>query len=197
MLHALGAFGLPRWHSGKEPACQCRSYRFDPCNRKIPWSRKWQPPSVFLPGKFHRQRSLVSYSPWGHKESDTKYWLPSLLCQDCRFPFPQWDQLQINFLYSYLPLTVCFWGRRYSPNLRQISLVVLDMNTKQRSGYRPPGACSPEFTSRREALGAWLCSMLLLFVKSGDSSYVTGLPKDLHDSHTLAFLSATSDCVYK
>ena len=22
---------------------------------------------VFLPGKFHEQRSLVGYSPWGHK----------------------------------------------------------------------------------------------------------------------------------
>ena len=26
---------------------------------------------VFLPGKFHGQRSLVGYSPWGHEESDT------------------------------------------------------------------------------------------------------------------------------
>ena len=26
---------------------------------------------VFLPGKSHGERSLVSYSPWGHKESDT------------------------------------------------------------------------------------------------------------------------------
>ena len=26
---------------------------------------------VFLPGKFHGQRTLVSYSPWGHEESDT------------------------------------------------------------------------------------------------------------------------------
>ena len=26
--------------------------------------------SVFLPGEFHGQRSLVGYSPWGHKESD-------------------------------------------------------------------------------------------------------------------------------
>ena len=27
-------------------------------------------PPVFLPGEFHGQRSLESYSPWGHKESD-------------------------------------------------------------------------------------------------------------------------------
>ena len=26
---------------------------------------------VFLPGEFHGQRSLVGYSLWGHKESDT------------------------------------------------------------------------------------------------------------------------------
>ena len=33
-------------------------------------SRKWQPTSVFLPGKFHGQRSLVGYSPCGHTESN-------------------------------------------------------------------------------------------------------------------------------
>ena len=32
--------------------------------------RKWQPIPVFLPGKSHGQRSLVGYSPWGHKELD-------------------------------------------------------------------------------------------------------------------------------
>jgi len=29
------------------------------------------PPAVFLPGEYHGQRSLVGYSPWGGKESDT------------------------------------------------------------------------------------------------------------------------------
>ena len=28
------------------------------------------PTPVFLPGKFHGQRSLTGYSPWGSKESD-------------------------------------------------------------------------------------------------------------------------------
>ena len=37
---------------------------------KILWSRKWQLTPVALPGKFHGQRSLVGYSPWGRKESD-------------------------------------------------------------------------------------------------------------------------------
>ena len=30
-----------------------------------------QPTPVFLPGKSHGQRSLVGYSPWGHKDLDT------------------------------------------------------------------------------------------------------------------------------
>jgi len=46
---------------------QCRRPRFDPWVRKIPWRRKWQPTPVFLPGESHGQRSLVGYSPRGHK----------------------------------------------------------------------------------------------------------------------------------
>ena len=38
---------------------------------KIPWRRAQQPTLVFLPGETHAQRSLVGYSPWGRKESDT------------------------------------------------------------------------------------------------------------------------------
>ena len=41
-----------------------------PGSERFPWRRKWQPTPVFLPGKFHRQRSLVGYSPWGRKELD-------------------------------------------------------------------------------------------------------------------------------
>ena len=67
---ASHTWGLPRWHSGKESACQCRRYKrlgFDPWVGKIPWRRKWQPTPVFLPGEFHGQKSLVVYSPWGHR----------------------------------------------------------------------------------------------------------------------------------
>ena len=38
---------------------------------RIPWSKKWRPTPILLPGKFHGQRSLASYSHWGGKESDT------------------------------------------------------------------------------------------------------------------------------
>ena len=66
--------GLPRWCSDTEPAYQCRRlrrHRLDPWVGKTPWRKKWQPTPLFLPEKFHRQRSLMGYSPWGCKEPDT------------------------------------------------------------------------------------------------------------------------------
>ena len=65
--------GFPGGASGKESVCQCRRYRrcrFNTWVRKIPWSRKWQLIPIFLPGKFHGQRSLVGHSLWGHKDMD-------------------------------------------------------------------------------------------------------------------------------
>ena len=37
---------------------------------KDPLEKEMQPTPVLLPGKSHGRRSLVGYSPWGHKESD-------------------------------------------------------------------------------------------------------------------------------
>ena len=54
----------------KNPAAHVGRPKFDLCVRKIPWRRKWQPTPVLLPGKSHRQPSLVTYSLWGHKEVD-------------------------------------------------------------------------------------------------------------------------------
>ena len=46
---------------------QCRRCRFDPWVRKILWRRKWQPTPIFLPEKYHGQRILAGYCPWGPK----------------------------------------------------------------------------------------------------------------------------------
>ena len=40
-----------------------------------PLEKEQLPTPVFLPGEFHSQRSLVSYSLCGYKESDTTEWL--------------------------------------------------------------------------------------------------------------------------
>ena len=67
---------------------------------KIPWRRKWQPTPVLLPGKFHGQRSLVSYSPWGRKESDTTEQLHfTLLLKHSR------HELTLQFLFLLCPDT--------------------------------------------------------------------------------------------
>ena len=63
--------GLPGGSDSEDSACIARRPRLDPWVRKNPWVKKWQPTPVFLPGKFHGQRSLEGFSPWGHKESDT------------------------------------------------------------------------------------------------------------------------------
>ena len=66
--------GVPRWCSGKESTCQCRKhkrYRVYLWIGKIPWSRRWQPTPIFLPGKFYGQRSLAGCSIWSCKELDT------------------------------------------------------------------------------------------------------------------------------
>ena len=65
--------GFPGGASGKEPTCQCRRCERRGFNRwvgKILWRRAWQPTPIFLPGESQGQRSLVGYSPRGHKESD-------------------------------------------------------------------------------------------------------------------------------
>ena len=63
---------LPRWLSGKEFACQCRSRRkhsFYPWVGKIPWKRKRQPSVVFLLDNqsqtqlsTHIHNTLISFS---------------------------------------------------------------------------------------------------------------------------------------
>ena len=55
-----------------------------PWVRKIHWGRDWQPTPVFLPGESHGQRSLVGYTPWGRKESDTTEQLR--LSLSCEYP---------------------------------------------------------------------------------------------------------------
>ena len=42
-----------------------------PGSGRSPGEGKWQPIPVLLPGESHGGRSLVGYSPWGCKDSDT------------------------------------------------------------------------------------------------------------------------------
>ena len=94
--------------SGKESSCQhrrCRILGFNPWVGKTPWSRKWKPVPVFLPGRFHGLRSLESYGPWGHKELDMTEHTHTHSMQDGNFV--------VIFVYSFCPspyveLVLCF-----------------------------------------------------------------------------------------
>ena len=65
--------GFPGGAVVKNPPANAGDVRrgYDPWVGKIPWSRKWQPTPIFLPGKSHGQKNLADYRLWGHKELDT------------------------------------------------------------------------------------------------------------------------------
>ena len=62
-----GLFGLPRWLSGKDSACQCRSRRFNPWVGKIPGGGNGNPFQYScLENPMHRG----AWKVWGCKELD-------------------------------------------------------------------------------------------------------------------------------
>ena len=66
--------GFPGGASGEEPACRCRRHKpIEPANvgsvpglGRSPGGRH----GVFLPGESYRQKSLVDYSSYSHKDSE-------------------------------------------------------------------------------------------------------------------------------
>ena len=60
---------FPGGSDGKESACNAETW-VQSLGWEDPLERGQLPTPVFLPGEFHGQRSLVGYSPWGHKESN-------------------------------------------------------------------------------------------------------------------------------
>ena len=70
---------FPKWHSGKESTCQCRT-----CKRHVFKSPEWgRSPGVgnsnplqhsCLENSTDKIPCSLGYSPWGHKESDTTKW---------------------------------------------------------------------------------------------------------------------------
>ena len=61
--------GFPGGSDGKESVCNSEDLGLIPGSGRSPGEGNGNIP-VFLSGKFHRQRSLAGYIPWGPKESD-------------------------------------------------------------------------------------------------------------------------------
>ena len=68
-----GGMGLLRWQQ-KWRVCLPMQETWETqvwsLGQEDPLEEGWQPNLVFLPGESHGQKSLVGYSPWGHRESD-------------------------------------------------------------------------------------------------------------------------------
>ena len=95
----------------KESAYQCRrqpemqDLRVWCLGQKDPLGKEMATTSVSLPGKSHRERSLVGYSPWGHKESDTAKGLkPSP-------PSTTWEKVfekfYSNMIFTTIDVVIC------------------------------------------------------------------------------------------
>ena len=61
----LNHIRLPGGSEVKVSACSAGDLRSIPGSGRFPWRRKWQP------RESQGRKSLVGYSPWGRKESDT------------------------------------------------------------------------------------------------------------------------------
>ena len=69
----MGLVGFPGGSDGKESACDAGDPGLIPSQGRCPREGNGREDSIFLPGEFHGQRSLVGYSPWGCKQSDISY----------------------------------------------------------------------------------------------------------------------------
>ena len=81
-----------------------KMHQFSPWVGKIPWRRAWQPIPLFLPGESFGLRGLVSYRPWGCKESDTNGWLStarSTLAMYVDSNLPTFSPTFIIYLFGY------------------------------------------------------------------------------------------------
>ena len=65
----------PWWLKPQGVCLQCVRPGSIPVLARFPWRGKWQSTPVLLLGKSHGWGSLVGYSSWGRKESDTTKWL--------------------------------------------------------------------------------------------------------------------------
>ena len=89
-----------------------------PMQETLVWSLAWEDPlekemathSSFLPGESHGWRSLVGYSPRGHKESDTTERLYSLTSPSWEPKTQDWKCVSFNPLFPFHSFaTPCLW----------------------------------------------------------------------------------------
>ena len=104
--------GLPWQLSGPRIQVQCRRCSFDPQVKKIPQGSALQFTPLFFSGESHGLKSLIGFSPQGHKESDmierwsihTKVTLMQMTAI--------YDLKNIIYISVYFPI---IWGSNWAP----------------------------------------------------------------------------------
>ena len=108
---------------------------------RFPWRKKWQPTPVILPPELHRQKNLVGYSPWGHKESDTHTQVQKHFLLNVLFPYIVMSfkrdkavvrVLYLSFVFSQMLRVVQCVGKREAQcfkmfRIHPLSLCQLDL----------------------------------------------------------------------
>ena len=79
---------------------------------------------VFLPGKSHGQRSLVGYSPWGHKESDTTQWLNN---NNKHTSYEKRYFISFYFIYYIYYINNIFLLKFFFLSIKKLKLLILDL----------------------------------------------------------------------
>ena len=129
-LQSNSRVDFPGGSEVKAFAYKCGRPGFDPWVRKIPWRRKWPPTPVFLPGESHGRRSLVGYSPRGHKGSDTT------------------EQLHFHQIFKEEIMPVLLkeelkiWRGRKPPNLFYKASITLILKPKKNTIRKPKDSIS-------------------------------------------------------
>ena len=98
--------------------------------REDPLENKMATHSSILAYKIHEERSLVGYSPWGHR---VRRWLSGHTHTPITLPTPQFKVMPVKCLQTLPPV---FWGQSHL-QLRTIGLEGRDRNWKcnERHGY--------------------------------------------------------------
>ena len=89
--------GFPCSSDGKESPANAGDPALIPGSEKSPGEGNGSP-FQFLPGKFHEQKSLASYSPWGCKESEL---CQTLQCNRSRKIKNQAKILFLGYLFNF------------------------------------------------------------------------------------------------
>ena len=133
----LWHIGISRWLSAKESACQFRRHGFHPWVGKIPWRRKWQFISVFLPGKLHGQRGLVGTV---HGVARNQTWLSDWAPPHVMHTGIIWVQLFITHLPDHIakPLATSLFHLshycvRINPNFCNVIAIQFFHHSKEKS----------------------------------------------------------------